>query len=95
VLKWHAFTPASVRSSTCSRVSEEKTPIKIIQRKAIKGKEKSSWRVLTSSPVIQKKELKPDIGRIISRKWFTVRTRKILIKNETVSAVNNVRNTTE
>jgi hypothetical protein len=57
VLKWHAFSPASVHSSTPSRISQEKMPTKITKSRAIKGKEKSPWRVLTSSPVIQKKKL--------------------------------------
>jgi hypothetical protein len=56
-LKWHAFTLASVHSSTPSRVSQGETPTKIIKLRAVKGKEKSSWRVLTSSPVTQKRKL--------------------------------------
>jgi hypothetical protein len=58
LLKWHAFTPASVHSSKPSRVSEVKMPTKITKRSAIKGKEKSPWRVPTSSPIIRKKKLK-------------------------------------
>jgi hypothetical protein len=58
ILKWHAFTPGSIHSSTTIQVSQGKTPTKIIKCKAIKGKEKSPWRVLTSSPIIQKKKLK-------------------------------------
>jgi ribosomal silencing factor RsfS len=56
-LKCHAFTPASVHSSASSQISQEKTPNKIIKRRAIEGKEKSPWRVLTSSPIMQKKKL--------------------------------------
>jgi hypothetical protein len=58
VLKWHTFTHASVHSSTPSRVSEGKTPIKIFKLRSIKGKGKSPWRVLISSPIILKKKLK-------------------------------------
>jgi hypothetical protein len=58
VLKWHVFTPASVHSSAPSRVSQEKTPTRIIKHRAIKVKEKSPWRVLSSSPIIGKKNLK-------------------------------------
>jgi hypothetical protein len=57
VLKWPAFTPTPVHSSIPSRVSQGKTPTKIIRSRAVKGKEKSPWRVLTSSPVIGKKKL--------------------------------------
>jgi hypothetical protein len=62
ILKWHAFTLASVCSSTSSRVSQGKTPTKTIKRMAIKGKEKSPWRVLTGSPIIQKKKIKAKHG---------------------------------
>jgi hypothetical protein len=91
-LKWHAFTPASVHSPTPTQVSQRKTPTKIINRTAVKGKEKCPRRVLTGSPIIQKKTLKPNIARIISSKWFTIRTRAILINMMTVAAANNVRN---
>jgi hypothetical protein len=57
-LKWHAFTPASVHSTTPSRVSQVKRPTKIIRRRAVKGKNKSPWKVSNSSPTIQKKKLK-------------------------------------
>jgi hypothetical protein len=57
VVKWHAFIPASVHSSTPIQVSQEKMPTKVIKCGAIKGK-KSPCSVLTSSPVIQKKKLK-------------------------------------
>jgi hypothetical protein len=58
VLKWRAFGPASVHSSTPNQVYQEKTPTKSIKSRAIKGKKKSPWRVLTGSPVFQKKKLK-------------------------------------
>jgi hypothetical protein len=62
-LIWHAFTPASINSSTPTQVSHGKTPTKIIKHRAIKGKEKSPWRVLTSSHIIQKKKLKAKHGK--------------------------------
>jgi hypothetical protein len=93
VLKWHAFTLASVRSSTASRVSQGRTLNKIIKRRAIKGKDKSVWGVLTSSPVFQKKKLKARYWKNNFSKWFTIQTRASLIKIMTVSAVNNARNT--
>jgi hypothetical protein len=80
VLKWRAFTHASIHSSTPIHVSQGKTPTKIIKRRVSKGKEKSPWRVVTGSPIIQKKQLNSNIGRIISGKWFTSQTRAILIK---------------
>jgi predicted YcjX-like family ATPase len=89
-----AFTLASVHSSTPSRVSQGKTPTKIIKSRAIKGKEKSPWRVPSSSPVVQKKKLKAKHRRIISRRWLTNRTGEILIKMMALTAVNSVRNTT-
>jgi hypothetical protein len=58
MLKWHAFTPASVHFSTPSRVSQEKMPTKIIKNRDIKCKEKSPCRVLAGWPVVQKKQLK-------------------------------------
>jgi hypothetical protein len=63
------------------------------QKQVHEGKEKSPWSVLTSSPVIQKKKLKPNTGRITSRKWFAIQTRAILIKMKTVTTVNNARST--
>jgi hypothetical protein len=62
-LKWHAFTPASIDSSTPTQVTHGKMPTKIIKHRAIKGKEKSLWRVLTSSHIIQKKKLKAKHGK--------------------------------
>jgi hypothetical protein len=94
VLKWRAFTPAFIHSSTPIQVSLGKMPTKITKGRTIKSKEKSPWSVLTSSPIIQKKKPKATIGRIITRKWFTIRTPAILIKMMGVIAVNNVRNTT-
>jgi nucleoside diphosphate kinase len=38
-----------------NEVFSEKKPTKIMKRRAFKGMEKSPWRFLTSSPVIQKK----------------------------------------
>jgi hypothetical protein len=58
ILKCHAFTPAFVHSSAPSQVSQGKTPTKTIKSRAIKGEEKSPWRVLSSSPVVQEKKPK-------------------------------------
>jgi hypothetical protein len=41
-----------------------------------------------------KRNKKPDIGRKVSRKWFTLRARVILIYLTRVTAVKNVSNTT-
>jgi hypothetical protein len=95
VLKPHAFALASIHSSTPFQVSQEKTPTKIIKRMTIKRKKKSPWTVLTSSPIIQKRKLKPDVGRIIQKTVHSpnFQTRTILIKVMRVPAVNNERNT--
>jgi len=50
------------------------------------------FSLVHQSPGIRNK--KSDIGRIVSRKWFTLRARVILIYMMTVTAVKNVRNTT-
>jgi hypothetical protein len=92
VLKWYAFTAASVHSSKPIQVSQQKTPTKVIKGRATKGKEKSPWRVLTSSPVIQKMTLKAK-HRNKNSAWFTVHTRAIPVKMMTVTAVSNVRST--
>jgi hypothetical protein len=58
ILKWRAFTPASLHSLTPSRLSQGKTPTKIIKGRAIKRKEKSPWRIPNCSPIVQKEKLK-------------------------------------
>jgi hypothetical protein len=58
ILEWHAFTPASIHSSTPSQLSQGKMPTKIIKSRAIKVKQKSPWRVSNSLPIIRKKKLK-------------------------------------
>ena len=66
---------------------------KTIKLRAMKGNEKSPWRVLTRSPIIQTKKLKATHTKNNFKKWFKIRTRTILINMVTVTAVQNVRNT--
>jgi hypothetical protein len=58
---------------------------------AIKGKDKFPWRVLTSSPIIQKKKVKAKHRNNNFEKIFANQISAILIKMTSVNAVNNIR----
>jgi hypothetical protein len=66
---------------------------KIIKLGAIEGNEKSPGKVLTRSPIVQKRQLTAKHTKNNFKKWFTIRTRTILVNMVTVSAARNVRNT--
>jgi hypothetical protein len=75
-----------------SRVSQGKTPTKIIKNRTIKG-EKSPWRVPNSFPVIQKKKLKAKHGKNNFKKMVHNPNSSNSDKNDD-TAVNKGRSTT-